>query len=275
MSDNDIIHRRMVYDLARLGDSEEAERKKLEDAEAAAEDDDDDEWLYYLIYQFLSFRLLVEVLSTFLDEIFILFLNSKQILVKSQESQYLIFKFCRHFLLLNGCHNNILNWLVFGWKSIERLRDCIYHVGNDCHNSNHAFYQDIFFIFFMKIWQNFFRNIIVTIRSFVFTFWAFLFLWLWAATLYHRGRSYDRCFICNFTDNFVRRDGANFMERVTTLISIHFILLIERLTAFLALDIDRKTSDQIVVYFFKIFNLILDDHFISNMKNVWIFRVGQ
>ena len=43
MSDNDIIHRRMVYDLARLGDSEEAERKKLEDAEAAAEDDDDDE----------------------------------------------------------------------------------------------------------------------------------------------------------------------------------------------------------------------------------------
>ena len=43
MSENDIIHRRMVYDLTRLGDSEEAERKKLEEAEAA-EDDDDDEW---------------------------------------------------------------------------------------------------------------------------------------------------------------------------------------------------------------------------------------
>ena len=90
MSDNDIIHRRMVYDLTRLGDSEEAERKKLEEAEAAAEDDDDDEWLYYLIYQFLSFRFLVEVLSTFLDEIFILFLYSKQIFIKSQKSKDLV-----------------------------------------------------------------------------------------------------------------------------------------------------------------------------------------
>ena len=39
MSENDIIHRRAIYSIGRLGADEEAEkRKKEEEAEAAAED---------------------------------------------------------------------------------------------------------------------------------------------------------------------------------------------------------------------------------------------
>lgn len=47
MSDNDIIHRRAVYDVGRLGAEEEAERlKQQEEEELAAMEEDDEEWFY-------------------------------------------------------------------------------------------------------------------------------------------------------------------------------------------------------------------------------------